>query len=400
MRDDGAKVRVRVEQDGNNICVRGHGRDLFCEVAGTTLPPLSDHSFAVWSLLPEAIRREGRFDIEVDGPVSADTCRQAELLSLIWEAWKPDEFAAVRVTADPPLPRAVAPRKVLHLFSGGLDSTHMLLARGRQTERGTVLTKCTNGDDRADALLRQTDPLLERLNYDRIVLRTNFRVRRPNYHSYNMQIAAWTFIFSDLFSEAHFAAERTWEQDFQVHPWGLNHATHRHFTTERFALRCEHEDLKRVEKVQIVAGDPIALASLSICVDKSVSPENCGVCYKCQIAKAMFIIATGAIPAIFHDKSFGADALRSLAIDRAGTYPALFNASLIEMYQAARASGRLDAVPGLADAFLTLTNKLHAHGTERDARGGGLLGRIRSLLGLPREGSPRRNKKSGRCASL
>jgi hypothetical protein len=232
-----------------------------------------------------------------------------------------------------------------------MDSTHMLLARGRQTERGTVLTKCKNGDDRANALLRQTDPLLERLNYDRIVLRTNLRVPRPKYHSYNMQIAAWAFLFSDLFSEAHFAAERTWQQDFQVHPWGLNHATHRNFKTERFALRCEHEDLKRVEKVEIVASDPIALRSLSICVDKNVSPENCGVCYKCQIAKAMFVITTCALPAIFHDNSFGADALGALAIDRDRKLSVLFAASLIEMYQAARAFGRLDAVPGLADAF-------------------------------------------------
>jgi hypothetical protein len=399
MRNDGAKARVRVEQDGNSICVRSKYTDLSWDVAGASLPPLSDYSFAVWSLLPEAIRRDGRFDIEIDGPVSAETCRQAELLSLIWEAWKPDEFAAVRVTGDPPVPRAVGPRKVLHLFSGGMDSTHMLLSRGRQTERGTVLTKFKKEDDRADALLRQTDPLLERLNYDRIVLRTNFSVRRPNYHSYNMQIATWAFIFSDLFSEAHFAAERTWEQDFQVHPWGLNHATHRNFKTERFALRCQHEDLKRVEKVQVVASDPIALRGLSICRDKSVSPENCGVCYKCQIAKAMFVIATGVLPAIFHDTGFGADVLGALALDTAKKRSILFDASLIEMYQAARALGRLDAVPGLADAFATLVGSPRAQRSKRNARGRGLMGRVRSLLGRARETSAQPDKKSNKRAS-
>jgi hypothetical protein len=398
MRNGGATARVRVEQDGNSICVRRHDTDLSWEITGASLPPLSDYSFAVWSLLPDAIRRGRGFDIEIDGPVSAETCRQAELLSLIWEAWQPDSFAAIRVTADPPLPRAVTPHKILHLFSGGMDSTHMLLARGRQTKRGTVLTKCKSGDDGADALLRQTDPLLERLNYDRIVLRTNFRVRRPNHHSYNMQIAAWAFIFSDLFSEAHFAAERTWEQDFQVHPWGLNHATHRRFKTERFALRCQHEDLKRSEKVEIVAGDPIALRSLSICRDQSALPGNCGVCYKCQIAKAMFAIMTGAVPAIFHDTSVGADALGALAIDRADKRAFPFDASLIEMYQAARAFGRLDVVPGLADAFATLANKSNAKRIQRDARNHGLMGRIRSLLGSRRHVSARRNKKSNERA--
>jgi hypothetical protein len=93
-----------------------------------------------------------------------------------------------------------------------------------------------------------------------------------------------------------------------------------------------------------------------------------GVCYKCQIAKAMFVITTGALPAIFRDNSFGADALGALAIDRDKKRSVLFDASLIEMYQAARAFGRLDAVPGLADAFLALANKPHAQGIKRSAR--------------------------------
>ena len=384
MRNDGGTARFRVEQDGNHIWVRGHGRDLPYEIIGTTLPPLSDYSFVVWSLLPDAIRREGRFDIEIDGPVSAEACRQAERLSLIWEAWKPDEFAAVRVTGGAPSPKTERPRKSFHLFSGGMDSTHMLLARGRQVERGTVLTVWSHKDDPAyfDALLRQTDPLLEHLNYDRIVLRIGRRLtRRPKYHSFNMQIAAWSFLFSDLFSDAHFAAERTWEQDFEVHPWGLNHATHRYFETERFALHCEHEDLKRVQKAEIVASDPLALRSLSICVDKNVRPANCGVCYKCQIAKAMFIIATGALPPIFHDNSVGADAVSTIKIDSAKGRAAIFNASLIEMYQAARASGRLDAVPGLDDAFAML---VAAQRTKANARRPSLIRRVRSLFGVSR----------------
>ena len=172
------------------------------------------------------------------------------------------------------------------LFSGGVDSTHMLLRRGRREPRSTVLTlqsTMENAEGFAE-LLRRTQPVLDDLNYDRMIVRTNAIPFRPEvsrggpklkpikYHSYALLLAGPAFLLSDLFSEAYFAADLSWEQDVPAFPYGSNHITNRYLQGSNFRLQVLDDDVTRTMKIADIAASQTALQTLSFCTQQRVSP--------------------------------------------------------------------------------------------------------------------------------
>ncbi len=54
-----------VLQTGNRVELEGWSEPIFYEVRGIDLPPLSNHAFAVWHILPMALAQ--RFDFTING---------------------------------------------------------------------------------------------------------------------------------------------------------------------------------------------------------------------------------------------------------------------------------------------------------------------------------------------
>ena len=342
-------TKFQVKQDGNHVELHGARETIFYEVQGTTLPPLTDFSFAVWHLLAAAMTQG--FDIEIDGPVDSAVIDNARRFSRIWELWAPEKFREVRVTGHEIEPTTDSTRPDLTLFSGGIDSTHMLLKLGKREPASTVLT-IQGMDYRTDvnaqflALLKMTDPLLETLNYDRITLKTNVAIISRGTHSWALTLAGCSFLLSGLFGRASFAADTTWEEDFMIFPWGSNHVTNRLLRGTAFSVTALGEEFRRVEKVADIALNEVALNSISFCKNRAMRPRNCGKCDKCLRNKLLFAAATGRVPRIFIDNSF----------DRSGIYSVdwtTFDQSIffVSAYQQARANGTIDKIPGLEQRF-------------------------------------------------
>lgn len=340
-------ARFMVRQSGNRVELLGGRETIWYEVAGERLPELTDHSFAIWHLLPTAIR-EG-FDIEIDGPVCTLVVEHAEAMAQTWELWQPTLCREVRITGSLSASAPAGGRTpTMTMFSGGVDSTHMVVSRGEQAGGATAVT--VHGMDYApddaagfDALLRQTAPLLERLGYRRIVIRSNAALTTRGFHAHGMALAGHAFLLASLFETAHLAADNNWQLDLLQFPWGLNHVTNRLFHGRSFRLETHEEHLSRSEKIGRLAGDPAALAAITFCKRRDLRPRNCGLCRKCVRTKAMFLGMTGGIPPIFDAPELTpelvADAYRSSEVERA---------NLHDLHIRSRHLGQRHEVPGLA----------------------------------------------------
>ena len=170
-------VAFDVSQTGNSFKIEGSGIRIDYEVEGMEMPRGSDASFAVWALLPRAM--EGGFDLQIHQPVDPVLATNAERLSRIWEMWVPRRYRSVKVSHKGEWSRNRPSRlPQVDLYSGGVDSTFSILQLADPNKRGYALT--VDGLDYRDhwaerfsQLIAKTDPLLERLNYQRIIVRTN-----------------------------------------------------------------------------------------------------------------------------------------------------------------------------------------------------------------------------------
>ncbi|WP_200196150.1 hypothetical protein [Halorhodospira abdelmalekii] len=342
---------LTVSQNGNQVeLVSNKDHKIFYEVEGLKLPQLSDFSFAVWHFLPYALKTGA--DIHVTGPVDPATLQNAMDVSVIWEMWEPSRFRSVTVTADataaPPPPKT---NESFSFFSGGVDSTHMLLEAGAQPVPGAVLSVhgMEYNFDRKEAfnaLVAQTATLLDKLNYHRIILRTNARMIASGHHAYGMALAGHAHLLSGHFRSAFFAADLTSAQDFLAFPWGLNHITNRFFSGTTFSVSDTHGDMRRGDKLAALTKDETALNSISVCKDKSIRPNNCGVCKKCLRTKLLLFVTSCEIPNIFVNQNFGGEQIRQINLQ-----DPVERLSFIEAYQIAARTGSLERCPDLKKRF-------------------------------------------------
>jgi hypothetical protein len=345
------KIVLGINCNGNHVNVVGGPCDVFYEIEGIDLAPIENWGFCVWHMLVWAMRRGT--NIHVAGPVDQGTIDSAERFARTWELWNPRRFRFVRVTAEAVAPTPNPDRRAdLVMFSGGLDSTDMLLRIGRRQHPGLALTihgfdHALRATDSFEAALAKSEPLLADLNYNRAVLRTNAAAVAQDYHSWGLRLMGSAALLSSLFKEGVFAASFTMEQDMAVYPWGDNHVTDRFFRSDDFALTPLYE-ISRLEKAANVAANPVALNALAFCNNLRNKSRwklglNCGACEKCIRTKAMFAVETGSIPEIFVDMS--------LDIDRLTLDDRIEIAFFIDLYQRGRELGTLANVPGLERRF-------------------------------------------------
>jgi hypothetical protein len=345
------KLVLGINRNGNRVNVVGGPCDVFYEIEGIDLTPIENWGFCVWHMLAWAMRRGT--NIHVAGPVDQGTIASAEQFTRVWELWNPRRFRFVRITAEAVAPAPNPNRRAdLVMFSGGLDSTDMLLRIGHRQHPGLVLT--IHGFDHAlratsafEAALAKTRPLLADLNYDRVVVRTNAAAVAQDFHSWGPRLMGTAALLSPLFKEGVFASSFTMEQDMAVHPWGDNHVTDRLLRSDDFALTPLY-DISRLEKAANVAANSVALKGLVFCNNLRNKSRwelgvNCGLCEKCIRTKAMFAVETGSIPEIFVNMH--------LDIDRLNLDDRIEKAFFIDLYQRGRELGTLANVPGLERRF-------------------------------------------------
>ena len=337
-------IAFDVTQNENTFKIEGDDISLDFIVEGVEMLPETDASFAVWALLSRAM--EGGFNIQIDRPVDPKVAANAERLSRIWEMWVPSRYRSIKVSgggdwsrpARDRLPRA-------ELYSGGVDSTYSILQLADPKNRGYALT--VEGLDYRDTsepasfarLIAKTDPLLEHLNYQRLIVRTN-AYHMPQKLTHGFTLAACLFLVSDLFEAGTLAADRTPAQDMVTFPWGTNHVTKPYFAGSDFTMRTMWE-VSRVEKLAAIAAGEFCLPFLSFCRRHEVIPSNCGVCGKCIRTKAMFLAAAGYIPEIFLDQAFDQRLMESINLKgREWTH-------ILDLYGYAQEKGVVDNVPGL-----------------------------------------------------
>jgi hypothetical protein len=234
------------------------------------------------------------------------------------------------------------------MYSGGVDATYALLKSGDRDKRGYAATIFGfEYNDEAHKpgfakLLAKTDPLLDRLNCQRIVIDTNAN-RWPSTYTHGLTLASSLYLLSDLFEVGTIAADRTHAQDMVTFPWGTNHIINAYFNGSDFTVHSIGDDVSRTEKVAAIAEHKIDPSLLSFCRQRESIPENCGLCNKCIRTKAMFLLTTGHIPDIFLDRTFNAELMQKLhgkGHERTHVF---------DLYFYAKERDRLDAVPGLVD---------------------------------------------------
>jgi hypothetical protein len=153
----------------------------------------------VWGLLPLAM--EEGFNLHINRPIDPLVAANAERVSEIWETWVPSRYRSIKVSGEGGWSRGPSKRQNrVQLFSGGIDSTYSVW---KNRDSGYVATVC--GVDKTDEsnigqLVAKTDPLIEALNYRRIVIRTNAQ-REPSAITHAFTLAGSLFLLSDLFAE-------------------------------------------------------------------------------------------------------------------------------------------------------------------------------------------------------
>lgn len=370
MSADRPSASVTVEVSGQRVAVRCGEIAFSFEAAGVTLPEDLDPGFVAFVLVPIAMRRG--FDVAFAQPIDPVVVDNANRLAEIWSVWKPGQYTRVRLTSPPGWRRPARDRRPdLHLYSGGVDSTHTLVRRGRRDPRGHALTlrgmdyKAAS-DETFGRFVAKTDGLAAHLGYDRVFLRSDLVMARidPVKHaegsgSWGFFLASCLALFSDLFETGGISADYTEAEDLQVMS-SSNHVTNRYFAGSDFRVETFGSDVSRIEKVAELARVPEALASLTFCTIDSWKPGNCGRCPKCIRTKAMFMAAAGEIPPIFADRT-----LTRLQLTRFNLGNVSHLLFFLQVVHTAKRNGTLGRLPGLADFV---------------ARGGSAPNRLRAMV--------------------
>lgn len=338
---------VEVNQSRNRFDLKFSDSSIFFEVIGYDLATLPTVDFAVWTMLPFAMRRGE--NLHIRGPVDPTVMRNARHLVRIWSMWLPEMFSPIVVSADaevvPPPPESDGG---LLLYSGGVDSTYALVRAMQGAGLSSVLTVHGmdydhRNDEAVAALLGKTQPLLDRYSLPRIVVRTDVgpQVRQLGL-THAFVLSSCLFLLSRSFARGHIAADITAEQDFLAFPWGTNHITNPLFAGTHFRMDTLSQDVTRIHKLDFLRHDDVALRAVSFCAVKAMRPHNCGECAKCMRNKTMFVALSGECPDIFLKPGITEQRLRKLDVFSNGAFK-----HYAEIVEVARERGFLDRLPGL-----------------------------------------------------
>ena len=316
------------------------------------LPDRAD--FAVWFFLPIAMR-ENR-PLHIIGTGYRTTIKNAFLMSSIWQSWLPGHFFSVAVSFDTeltPNSTEILEKRDLCFYSGGVDSTYMMLSRMQEGKSQDLITihgmdYKLKDRDKAQQFLIQTQPFSEKAGDERIIVEMDayslydkFDINPENHHvSHIFALAGSGFLHSRDYNSIYIAADYRLDQQFLVYPWGSNSATNFLFDTGDVKLITLSDDITRSQKMELLTESKEALTSLTFCVDYQARPQNCGVCSKCMRTKLMFIANVGNMPNIFKNENIPEKWVDSFKYDKPSEM-----AFLVDIISSAKINGNTEKLP-------------------------------------------------------
>ena len=292
-------------------------------------------AFLLAAIMPAAAAGEER--VSVEGPVCGLLTQSIPTALAILKHWFPERFP------DKPLPRievlAIAdspvnpPNRSAGFYSGGVDSTHLLLANAERFPIGhperIAYGICVYGFDMGgrvgqdgsepfNFLLAQSSPLLESLAIKPLPVYTNLRHLddRPGFWGevfVGFALSAVAQILSPDFCRIFRASSGEPLVKAVQEPSGY-HPSLLPYTNTRFLQSvAPYLEVSRQERLALIARNPAALAALRVCFHCDDKPVlNCGHCEKC-VRTQLGLMLCGIDPApYFGGVKVGADLLRSI----------------------------------------------------------------------------------------
>ena len=282
-----------------------HHRIFFDIPEGVTgRPALLDCHVAPALMLAMA---EGR-DLFVRGPVSRRMIHNAYEFVEAWASWRPALFSRVGIEAESIVDQVDdRPSRAIQAFSGGLDALyttwyHRIGGPG-QACRPLQAALLVQGfdislrDDRSMQIIydqgRATlDTVGVRLFRMKTNLKKAIRIDWEMFHG--AAIACALMQFSDQFNQGLIGSSGPY--DALEIPWGSNPITDPLVGGGAMTIHHDGCGRSRNDKINAIAGWPVAADNLRVCWRNSDPSQNCGICEKC-IRTALGVLANGhAIP--------------------------------------------------------------------------------------------------------
>lgn len=268
----------------------------------------------------------------VRGAVTERALRHAHLIQDYWSAHIPMAYRRVdievdRILSDDEVRTAAVARggrRTIAAYSGGIDSTEMVLRRvedrfgtGRDLT-DVVMVHGFDVDPADDAgfgrLVERVRPLLDDAGLALHVVWTDAR-RLWAYqewdYSFGLQFACILHQFADRFDAGLLAAGRKY--DGPNYPFGSNAMTDPLMSGGLFDLVHDGAGRNRTEKIGRLLARPTAIRALRFCWQGPDPGRNCGACEKCVRTRLAFSNHGVDWPECF-DTPFDAEMIDSIEV--------------------------------------------------------------------------------------
>ena len=353
--DNDSSINVFAFQESTEIYLSSGNDTFYFDCNGATNPDIEYADFAAWIFLPVAMAKNK--NLTIHGKGTLETKKNAERLSDIWACWLPKKYSLVNIEfteyRDSDIDNN---KKQLLLFSGGVDSTYAILNKKFQNKPDLLTIQGMDykisDQGRFEKAIEKTNTLASEYADQRVTVRSNAYdiykgINIAPRLSFVFVLSSVSVLFIKNYKDVTMATDFALYQQFEELPYGSSIATDQLYDSGDFRLETFGNDVTRSEKLPSILSNKSALLALSLCKDKKIRPENCGVCSKCTRTKYMMLATTGLIPS---DSFLNPELDQSIKIN--------FNASgdkqdayIKSTYTAGFRNGNLDKIPNIVSEY-------------------------------------------------
>ena len=223
--------------------------------------------------------------LTVDGTVSRRTLEHIPRLAEVFGCWL-DLPRELTVHAPCAVSAGKCSRRTLCCFSAGVDSFYSSL---HGLEPGAALLFVSGFDIAVDnralleTVLTEVREAAQSMGRELVLVETNVRsvVEGLGVHwsfSHFTALAAVGFLLGQHFGQLRVASSHNYRE---ILPWGSNPLTDPWWSSESMEFVHHGSALSRVEKVEFLANQPVAMKHLRVCWSNRKGAYNCGQCEKC-----------------------------------------------------------------------------------------------------------------------
>jgi len=251
----------------------------------------------------------------IEGALSATAVRNANLLSEAWRCWLPDRYRPIEIVAESISDDRSGRQhrktdSAIAAFSGGIDATFTALRHAGRT-LGSASFPINDlvmvhgfdvSEERANdfrELVERTRPFVEMLGVQLHAVRTNIR-RVSDYdweHAHGARVACVLHQFSAQHRYGLIAS--TLPISEHTVTWGSTPSSDHFLSGDDLLIVHDGAGFTRTEKVELIARNPIASASVKFCWEGDHQGRNCGVCVKCVMTRLNFLAVGVTDPTCF-----------------------------------------------------------------------------------------------------